>query len=73
MLRMVENNLKEVRISKEYYNEIEKIIEQSSQFETVSDYVNFVLKEMLFGEDEPVTAKEGEKIIKKRLQDLGYL
>ena len=73
MLRMVENNLKEVRISKEYYNEIEKIIEQSSQFKTVSDYVNFVLKEMLFGDTGSRRTEREEELIKKRLQDLGYI
>ncbi len=38
-----------IEINSEYYQEIEKIVGQSSQFQTVSEYVNFVLKEMLFG------------------------
>ena len=70
---MTNANLKEVKILTKYYNQIEKIVLQSSQFETVSDYVNFVLKEVLFGEQDSDYSKEEEELIKKRLQDLGYL
>ena len=65
-------NFKEIKVLTEYYVEIEKIVQQSGQFETVSDYVNFVLKEMLFGEDDAVSNEEREAL-KKRLKSLGYL
>ncbi len=38
-----------IEIKSEYYRKIEKIVGQSNQFQNVSEYVNFVLKEMLFG------------------------
>ena len=62
-----------VEIKSEYYQEIEKIIAQSSQFQTVSEYVNFVLKEMLFGDTGSRRTEREEELIKKRLQDLGYI
>ena len=62
-----------VEIKNEYYRKIEKIIAQSSQFQTVSEYVNFVLKEMLFGDTGSRRTEREEELIKKRLQDLGYI
>ena len=70
---MPEEKYKAVNVLKEYYEEIEKIIEQSSQFKSVSEYVNYVLKEMLFGQSDSEFTKDEEAIIKKRLQDLGYM
>ena len=69
---MNDSCFKEIKILTECYVEIEKIVQQSEQFETVSDYVNFVLKEMLFGEDDAVSNEEREAL-KKRLKSLGYL
>jgi Arc/MetJ-type ribon-helix-helix transcriptional regulator len=63
----------EVKILKEYYDEITKMIAESSQFKNVSDYVNFVLKEILSKEDSPGYSKEEEEAIRKRLEDLGYM
>ncbi len=70
---MSEKNLREVEILKEYYEQIEKIIVQSRQFRTVDEYVNFVLKEILFGEEDTETTEKTEKLLKQRFQDLGYL
>ena len=64
---------KSIEIQSEYYQEIEKIIAQSSQFQTVSEYVNFVLKEMLFGDTDSGRTETEEDLIKKRLQGLGYM
>ncbi|MFQ5706467.1 MAG: CopG family transcriptional regulator [bacterium] len=63
----------EVKILKEYYDEIAKIVAESSQFKSVSDYLNFVLKEMFSSDRGSGYSKEDEEIIKKRLEDLGYL
>lgn len=63
----------EVKILKEYYDEIEKIIAETSQFKAVSDYINFVLKELLSKEGTSGYSKDEEEIIKKRLEDLGYM
>ena len=64
---------KNVEIHNEYYQEIEKIVAQSSQFQTVSEYVNFVLREMLFGDTDSGRTETEEDLIKKRLQGLGYI
>ena len=46
-------------------------------FTSVSDYVTFVLREVLAGEDEEDTkeafSKEDEEKVKERLKALGYL
>lgn len=65
--------LVEIKILKKYYDEIQKIIKTNPQFSTVSDYVNYVLKELLFKQSEEGYSKEEEELIKKRLEDLGYL
>ncbi len=62
-----------IEIKSEYYQEIEKIVGQSNQFQTVSEYVNFVLKEMLFGFTDSERTESEEDLIKKRLQGLGYM
>lgn len=62
-----------VKILSEYYREIEKIIAQSNQFHTVSDYVNYVLQQMFAGENDSGYSPEEEEIVKRRLQDLGYM
>ena len=70
---MENDNLCEVMILKEYYNEIEKIVAQSAEFQTVADYVNFVLREMLSAEGTPGYSEEEEEMVQKRLRDLGYM
>ncbi len=66
-------NKTNIEIKSEYYREIEKIVGQSNQFQTVSEYVNFVLKEMLFGFTDSERTESEEDLIKKRLQGLGYM
>ncbi|MBO8161177.1 MAG: CopG family transcriptional regulator [Thermosipho sp. (in: Bacteria)] len=66
---------KEIKISDELYEKIEKVLEEYG-FETVDEYVEFVLKEVLEDKnegEEQVFSEEEEEIIKKRLRDLGYL
>ncbi|MFQ5864016.1 MAG: hypothetical protein ACE5IW_02190 [bacterium] len=70
---MASDEFVEVKILKRYYDEIEKMVAGSSQFRTVSDYVNFVLKEMLISGGHSGYSKEEEELIKKRLEDLGYI
>ncbi|HEX9652938.1 MAG TPA: CopG family transcriptional regulator, partial [bacterium] len=60
-----------IEILKEYYTEIEKIIARSTQFQSVSDYVNFVLKEVLSANDRLAKSHEDDEALKKRLEDLG--
>jgi len=65
-----------VSIPKPLYDKIKKRIEGTG-FTSVSDYVVYVLRELLAsleeGEsEEPFTKKEGEKI-KEKLRALGYI
>ncbi len=62
-----------VDIREPYYREIERIVAQSAQFDSVADYVNFVLNEVLFGEGNDDSSEEDEAVVRQRLRDLGYL
>ena len=61
--------------SKELYDDIQKKVEESQgEFESVEDYVEFVLREVTKEEfEEDVYSPEEEEEIKKRLKGLGYL
>jgi len=64
-----------VSIPVELYENIEKKIEKS-EFASVSDYITYVLKEVLESldeENEEVFTEEEEKKVKERLRALGYL
>jgi len=66
---------KSVEIPESLFNRIEAKI-RSSKFASVSEYVTFVLREMLVSEEESSKApftEEEEKKIKDRLRALGYL
>lgn len=62
-----------IAIQSEYYREIEKIVAHSQQFDSVAEYVNFVLKEFLYAGDDRAASKTDEAALQQRLQDLGYL
>ncbi len=59
-----------IEISDELYEKIEKVAEQS-EFETVEEYVEFVLGE-LTEEDEGGMSEDDEEQVKEKLKDLGY-
>lgn len=64
-----------ITIPKPLYEKIKKRIEKTG-FGSVSDYVTYILREVVSGTEEekpePFTRKDEEKI-KKRLRALGYL
>jgi len=66
-----------VEIPDEIYREIERRVQESDEFESVEEYVRFVLEELLKDEDEeeeePVMSEEEEEMVKERLRGLGYL
>ncbi|WP_456367319.1 CopG family transcriptional regulator [Thermococcus sp.] len=65
----------EVKIPKSLYERIKEQIEGSG-FESVDEYVTYVLREVLAnleGEDEEVFSEEEEEKVKERLRALGYL
>jgi len=64
-----------VSISKEIVDEIQRRVDESGdEFQTVEEFVEFVLAEVL-REDEPEQAytPEEEEEIKERLRRLGYI
>jgi len=70
-------NKVKIEISEEIYEKIKNVVEKSSEFASVEDYVNFVLEEVLKDEDggekKVVYSKEDEEKVKERLRGLGYL
>ncbi|MCD6157314.1 MAG: CopG family transcriptional regulator [Euryarchaeota archaeon] len=65
-----------VSIPVQLYEKIKKLIEGTG-FKSVSDYVTFVLREVIASieeeEKEEVFTKEEEEKIKERLRALGYI
>lgn len=64
-----------VKIPTKLFEDIKKRVEESrDEFEDVEEYVEFVLTEVVKGEEPENTYKpEEEKQIKRRLKQLGYL
>jgi len=63
-----------VLIPKALYQRIEEAVKESTEFDSVDDYVTFVMEEVLREEDEkPALTIEEEEAIKKRLKALGYM
>ena len=66
-----------IKIPKSLYKKFEKRI-KGTNFKSVSEYVTFVLREILSGDEEATSKKEvfskkDEAKIKDRLRSLGYL
>ena len=64
-----------VNISKDLYELIKcRVNENSAEFKSVEDYINFVLREIIKEEEENTEQKNcnDEEQIKKRLKNLGY-
>lgn len=64
---------KAVYLPAEIYDKVNERV-KVTEFESVEEYVTFVLEEVLKdGEDEGVFSEEDEEEVKKRLKALGYL
>ncbi len=67
---------REVRIPADIYEKIEKRVKET-EFESVDEYVTYVLREVLASleeeEEERVFSEEEEEKVKERLRALGYL
>jgi len=62
-----------ISISDEIYKKIKKRVKDTN-FKSVEEYVNFVLREVISEvEKEPVFSKEEKEEVKGRLKALGYL
>jgi Arc/MetJ-type ribon-helix-helix transcriptional regulator len=65
----------EIKIPKSLYDKIKERIEDTG-FDSVDDYVTYVLREVLANieeEEEEVFSEEEEEKVKERLRALGYL
>jgi len=73
---MKEEDSVSISIPKTLYDKIKKRIE-NTEFSSVSEYVTYILEEVLKEleeeEEEEVFSKEEEEKIKERLRALGYL
>ena len=63
---------RQITISDEIYHEIEKLVSQSVQFNSVSDFVNDVLKQFLNMPSHDLGGEE-RRHLEERLRALGYL
>jgi Arc/MetJ-type ribon-helix-helix transcriptional regulator len=62
-----------VYISRRLYEEVKRRVDESGgEFESVEEFVEYVLTELLKEEEAPYTSEEEEEV-KKRLKALGYL
>lgn len=63
-----------VRISIDLYNKIEEKVKLSQgDFESVDDYIEFTLREILDEDFSQTRTPQKEKEIKRRLRELGYI
>ncbi len=62
-----------IQISKELYEKASQYIEKVGGFNSVEEFVEFVLNEILTEEEKTELSKEDEELVKQRLRSLGYL
>jgi len=63
-----------VQIRKDLYEKIKKEIEDSDEFKTPEEFIEFVIEQVLEEEEEESSyTEEEEEEIKERLRSLGYL
>ncbi|NPB00151.1 MAG: CopG family transcriptional regulator [Crenarchaeota archaeon] len=63
-----------IQISKELYEKARQYIEKIGGFNSVEEFIEFVLNEVLSEETSETTlSKEEEELVKQRLRSLGYL
>ena len=66
-----EQKSKAVSLPAELYSQIEERA-KSTGFNSIDDYVVFILEEVIKDEGEVVISKEDEEEVKRRLRALGY-
>ena len=70
---MSEQEKKTVQLPAELYSKVKERV-KATDFGSVDEYVEFVLAEVVKEEEEEKAfSDEEEKLVKKRLRDLGYL
>ena len=64
----------DVKLKKDLIDKIKKVVDESEgEFNSVEEYIEFVLTELLKEEEEEIYTPEEEEEIKKRLRALGYI
>jgi len=70
----MENDKKKISISAELFNLIyERINNSDNEFQSVDEYVDYVLKEVLNPANSKAYSKEEEEEIRKQLKKMGYV
>ena len=63
-----------IYISRELYEKVKRFVEEQGGFSGVEEFVEFVLNEVLSGEEmSRELSKEDEEKVKERLRALGYI
>lgn len=63
-----------IYISRELYEKVKRFVEEQGGFSSVEEFVEFVLNEVLSGEEmSRELSKEDEEKVKERLRALGYI
>lgn len=65
------NKERKVRIDEALYDEIAQVVAHSVVFDSVDEYVNSVLRELLQAGDD--SSSSDDVRLQERLRDLGYL
>jgi hypothetical protein len=71
-IRISTMNSNVIKIDSDLYRKVEEFIHATRAFESVDEYINFLL-ETLFLSDEQVLSNDETKILSERLRALGYL
>ena len=65
-------NCKTIRVHPDLYRRVEEFIHATRAFESVDEYVNFMLETLFLSETQALSRKETE-MLSERLKALGYL
>ena len=63
----------EVRISREAYEKAKKFIEETGGFESVEEFIEFLIEEATSATEVKGLSGEDAKKVEERLKDLGYM
>ncbi len=62
-----------VNIRDDLYSRLEEYVRRVGAFNSVEEFVNFVLEELISEEKESALSPEEEEKVKERLRALGYI
>ncbi len=62
-----------IKIPEKLFEALQKQVEDSNEYETINDFVIYLLKQYISIEDIQDTSEEEKEEIEKRLKKLGYL